>query len=112
MGLPHRHDNGRELGAVGVTQLVEHLVEVGIFALELVDEERAGDVVFLGVLVGVVGADLRSGAGIDDNDHGVEDRGSGGELTDEVGVAGDIDEVEAESFVLDVGRAQLDGVLV
>ena len=102
VALADREEEGGDGRAPLLAEGVEHDVELGVLAIEAVDQDHAGQAALLGDLPDAVGAHLGPGDGIDDDEGEVGGAHTANHLGDEVGVAGGVDEV-------DLGATPLDG---
>src|SRR5215212_4609994 len=72
----------------------ERLSEVGVLAVHLVDEEQARDTPFFGKPPDLLGANLDTGRGIDDDDGRIGYAQRRLDVANEVGVARCVDDVD------------------
>ena len=78
--------------------------EIGVLPVHFIDEDKAGEISFVAVIPGLLGADFDAGGGADDDDGAFSDAHRCLDLADEIGVAGSIDDVYL--FVLPLAGEQ------
>ncbi|GIW10783.1 MAG: hypothetical protein KatS3mg061_1840 [Dehalococcoidia bacterium] len=94
LSLSQRHLERYAARAEHLAQLLDRACEVGIFAVQLVDEEEAGQVRRLGHLPVQLSANLDPRDRVDDEDGGIRHPQRFAHFAHEVGVAGCIEEVD------------------
>ena len=98
------------LGAEEVFELVDAVVEIGFFGVEVVDDEEHGGVEFCGVAVGDFGADFDTALGVDHDNGSFDYVESGVEFALVVGEAGDIEDVDFLATEFGVHEGGFDAV--
>ena len=101
-----RELEGRHLVPEGGHELVERRLEVGAFAVELVHEDRARQVLLHGELPRVLGLHLDAVDGGDHDDHGVRGADRRAHVADEVGGAGRVEHVDLRRPFHSIGATE------
>ena len=104
--LSDRELERSDAGAEAVLELVERALERRALPVELVDEDHARDAALLGHLPGDLGLHLDALDRRDDAHHEVDGAQRRGDVTDEVRVAGGVDEVDLVPVDLERRRAR------
>jgi len=94
-GHVERHD----ADPVGLAQLLQHPVEIGVLAVEPADDHDARRFGFFELRPHRLRADLDPSGGVDEDDRGVGHAEPGVLVAGEVGEAGRIDEVDFDAVV-------------
>ena len=99
---PDRKLHGGDDLAERRLELLEHGGEVGVVAIEVVDENHAWQPVLAGKPPRLLGADLHAGGRVDHDDRAIDHPHGGDHVAAEIGIAGGVDDV-------DFGAAPFDG---
>ena len=94
-----RQEERLALGAEHALDAFQRVVPAGVFAVQAGDHDGAGNAAAARHAPDGLGADLHAGGSIDDEDGGVGDGDGGDDFADEVGVAGSVEQVDAEVAV-------------
>ena len=111
LGCTDGQVDGRDLWPEGGLELVQHRVVVGVLAVHLVDEHEPGQPAGIGQAPHLIGPHFDAGARIHHHDRGVHRRQRLYHVGLEVGVAGRIDEGDADVLVLERADGQVDALL-
>ena len=103
--------HGHQLGLEGLLDLRQGARVVGVFAVQLVDDHEARQLILVGVAPDQLGAHLHAGHGIHHHDGGLADVQGGFDLADEVGEAGRVQDVDFVVVILDGDDGGGDGDL-
>jgi len=104
-----RHVQGYYADAVGLAELPENLVKVGVLPIEAADDHYARRLVLLELGPDGLRADLDPGGRIDKDDRGIRDPQRGVLVAGEVGVTGRVDEVDLRALVRERREGHVDG---
>ena len=103
-----KRDDGRaELRAQGV----DRLLEMRVFAVHIIDEEDASEILLAAVRPGFFRSDGRARDSVDQDHGGIDHLKRGGHFADEVEVAGNIDNIHAVIFPIQRRERSADGDL-
>jgi hypothetical protein len=92
-----------------IENLVEHLMRVGVVAVDLVDDDDRFGAGFEGFAEDEAGLGLGTFGGVDHQQHAVDHVHDAFDFAAEIGVAGGVDDVDVEILVFERGVLGLDG---
>ena len=107
--LNDRHLDGGDVAAVLLGDGGERLLEVGVLAIHLVDDDHAGGVGLVAHGPGLLRADIQAGDGAHGDDGALAHGQRAGLLTGEIEVSGDIDQIDLGVLPLQRSHGGADG---